>query len=126
MSEGDVWATRLPARLASVAVARHFADEAGRAMGCNDGTEHVQLLVSELVSNVVRHAGTPVEVTLYRNDGRLRVEVHDDDPTPPRIAASRPDAFDVGGRGMFLVDALASAWGIEHQPNGKTIWFEVA
>lgn len=122
----DIWATRLPPVSASVPVARHFADDACRAMGCGDWCEHVQLLVSELASNVVRHANTPMRVSLLRRGEMLRVEVRDDDPTVPEMRTDEPALEALGGRGMFLVTQLAADWGVNHDANGKTIWFELA
>lgn len=121
----DIWVTRLPPFVASVPVARHFATAACRSMGCSTWCDQIQLLVSELVSNVVRHAGTPLRLSLLRRGEHLRVEVRDDDPTPLASAAECPGSDAQGGRGMFLVSALASTWGVNSNPRGKTVWFEV-
>ncbi|WP_255949699.1 ATP-binding protein [Streptomyces odontomachi] len=95
-----------------------------------DPAATAELLLSELVGNAVRHAGTPrgrqIGVRFARYDGTLRVEVADaDDRLPaPRVAA----CDDEGGRGLAVVDALAERWGHCPRPHGigKTVWAEVA
>jgi len=82
------------------------------------------LLTSELVTNAVIHATTPVELTLSGHDGRLRVLVEDGDdriPAPVPIERSGPH----GGFGLQIVERLASAWGVAPRDNGKAVWFEV-
>jgi anti-sigma regulatory factor (Ser/Thr protein kinase) len=89
-------------------------------------TEDVKLLVSELVTNAVRHPRTdgPIELVLERDSGRVRVEVSDpgDGFRKPRVGAPPPDAL--GGRGLLIVDRLAAAWGVS--PGKPTrVWFEI-
>jgi anti-sigma regulatory factor (Ser/Thr protein kinase) len=80
------------------------------------------LVVSELVTNVVLHAHTPARFVL-RWDGRCaRIEVTDGDHRPPQVPVEAPT---VGGRGLFLVDRLATAWGSDPSPSGKTVWATV-
>jgi len=88
--------------------------------GFGDVTE---LLTDELVSNVVRHVNTPMTVRALRQPAWIRVEVEDPSPTPPVIR--RPEPFDDHGRGMLLVDGLASRWGTTVRDDGKTVWFEI-
>ncbi|MFI9727418.1 ATP-binding protein [Streptomyces sp. NPDC052092] len=85
------------------------------------------LLVSELVTNALRHATGPVGVCLTRpsvRPGVLLVEVSDPLPDPPRERAARPD--DEGGRGLQLLAVSACRWGHRAGPRGKTVWFELA
>jgi anti-sigma regulatory factor (Ser/Thr protein kinase) len=84
----------------------------------------VLLLLTELTANVVRHAGTPFDVTLTWDGHRVRCEVADGDPTAPRLRSPAPD--DPGGRGLHLVDELADRWGVREAGSGKTVWFELA
>jgi anti-sigma regulatory factor (Ser/Thr protein kinase) len=121
----DIWTTRLPPVLSSVPLARHFASDVCVAMGCSDWCEHVQLLVSELATNVVCHAHTPMRVSFLRLEDRLRVEVRDDDPTPPPVSGEPPDLEALGGRGIYLLAQLATSWGVNSDERGKTIWFEL-
>lgn len=81
-------------------------------------------VTDELVSNAHQHGHTPryCRVALINHGRRLRVEVDDTSPHPPRIRT--PDRF--GGRGLILVDRLASTWGVQHHPDHKTVWAELA
>jgi len=95
-----------------------------------DECSEVQLCVSELVGNVIRHVGegTPVRVRLSRvADGRTRVEVTDPDPRalpvlPVLLSTTGEDEY---GRGLVLLDAVALRWGVEQGGAGKTVWCEV-
>ncbi|MEU1045373.1 ATP-binding protein [Streptomyces sp. NPDC005897] len=86
------------------------------------------LLVSELVTNALRHATGPIGVRVVRDPagaaGILRVEVSDPLPDPPRERAARPD--DEDGRGLQLVATAARRWGTRPGEAGKTVWFELA
>ena len=88
-------------------------------LGLPHTVETAALLVSELITNAVLHAGTPVRLLVFRYDGVLRVEVSDDDPTLPRLVD--PDPMRPGGRGIKLVDALSQRWGADAGERGKTI-----
>jgi anti-sigma regulatory factor (Ser/Thr protein kinase) len=82
------------------------------------------LLVSELVTNAVRHAESDVIQVGVRTDGRVRVSVIDESPKMPRQQSPGPD--EPGGRGLMIVDQLAQAWGVDPLPgDGKCIWFDV-
>ncbi|WP_241777731.1 ATP-binding protein [Streptomyces sp. CT34] len=88
----------------------------------------VELCVSELVGNVVRHvgAGTPVRVRVAAaGDGRTRIEVSDPDPRALPVLL-RAALDDESGRGMALLDAVALRWGVRRGEAGKTVWCEVA
>jgi anti-sigma regulatory factor (Ser/Thr protein kinase) len=88
--------------------------------GFGDVTE---LLTDELVGNVVRHVGSPMTLRLVRHPDFIRVEVDDPSTNPPRLL--HPDEETTRGRGIMLVNELASEWGIEIRPSGKTVWFEI-
>ena len=120
---GPIWCTTLPPVAGSVPAARHFAVEAITSMGAADLASEAELLVSELAANAVLHAGTPMRVSVLRCDHHVRVEVRDDDPNLPRRVT--PDPMAQHGRGVMLVDMLASAWGINGNDRGKTVWFEL-
>lgn len=83
------------------------------------------LLLSELVSNAVRHVGGEIEVTLQLADGRLTIAVHDDgDGTPAVVPAARRT---IGGNGLDIVSRLAESWGTTPDPQGgKTVWCVLA
>ncbi|MEU3411688.1 ATP-binding protein [Streptomyces sp. NPDC006658] len=85
------------------------------------------LLVSELVTNSLRHATGPIGVRLLRpagNGDTLRVEVSDPLPDPPRERVAHPE--DESGRGLQLVAGSSRRWGTRPGANGKTVWFELA
>nr|WSY54092.1 ATP-binding protein [Streptomyces sp. NBC_00886] len=86
----------------------------------------VQLCVTELVGNVIRHLGegTPVRVRVARVDGRTRVEVTDPDPRALPVLV-RATGDDESGRGLALLDAMALRWGVEQEAAGKTVWCEL-
>jgi anti-sigma regulatory factor (Ser/Thr protein kinase) len=92
-------------------------------------TEIARLLVSEVVTNAARHAlsGRPLDILVTADADRLRVTVGDDSPRWPVMRPARPD--DESGRGMHLVQALASQWGVlgaaRPPGGGKRVWFEI-
>ncbi len=97
--------------------ARAFATQWLRAAGTASATPAL-IVVSELVTNAVRHARAPVRVALALQDTRIRVEVGDRSRIPPDPGAARGD---VGGRGLGIVSALAD-WGWRAEEDGKTVW----
>lgn len=82
-----------------------------------------ELLVSELIGNVVRHATAPVRLRMLRSSA-LICEVSDGSPTTPHIRHT--SETDEGGRGLRLVSALSQRWGTRHTRTGKSIWTEQA
>lgn len=88
--------------------------------------ETAELLVSELVTNAFLHARGGIGLRISRRDGSLRVAVNDlSSRLVHLVPAAQPD--DESGRGLFLLDALATSWGSEPQTSqaGKTVWFEL-
>lgn len=86
--------------------------------------ETARLVVSELVTNSVLHAGTPIGVA-YRLDGeRARFEVTDGQPVGPLPKRYATDS--ATGRGLRLVASLADEWGVARDPQGKSVWFTVS
>jgi anti-sigma regulatory factor (Ser/Thr protein kinase) len=91
----------------------------------DDLSPEAELLASELVTNVVLHAGTPFEMALTRDDSEpLRVEVRDGSRRAPRRHRYPQDAST--GRGMMLIETLALRHGVEVRADGKLVWFELA
>ncbi|WP_448319019.1 ATP-binding protein [Streptomyces sp. CO7] len=89
-----------------------------------------QLCVSELVSNVIAHVGqeVPTSLLISMRDAFLRIEVRDPDGgTLPTLDQERadPEAGEESGRGLLLVSALSSRWGVERLPDGKAVWCEL-
>ncbi|MFJ7292021.1 ATP-binding protein [Streptomyces collinus] len=87
----------------------------------------VQLCASELVTNVIRHVGegVPVTVRVWRDGRRVRLGISDPGPRalPILVAAAAADAE--SGRGLALLDALAVRWGVEQEAGRKTVWCEL-
>ena len=86
------------------------------------------LLVTELVTNAIRHGGAadnrPILVEVGARRGRIRVQVVD--PGVDFDAPARPGNGDSnGGWGLFLVDKIAESWGVCPAPAGTCVWFEV-
>jgi len=86
----------------------------------------VELCVTELVTNVIRHLGegTPVRVRIALADGRIRVQVTDPDPRALPVLLHATES-DESGRGLALLDAVAARWGVEQGEADKTVWCEV-
>lgn len=81
------------------------------------------LVVSELVTNAVRHGrGDSVGLRVKTADGELRIEVTDGNPAPARLREAGEAAEN--GRGLFLVAAVAKKWGVS--PDGRTTWCSLA
>jgi GAF domain-containing protein/anti-sigma regulatory factor (Ser/Thr protein kinase) len=121
----------LPAEAVSAARARQFVEEVFLRWGMLDaGDRHdtAMLLVSELVTNAVRHAGTALRLRVLRpTPGRVRIEVIDHAPHGSLDSRLSSEAAE-GGRGLYLVESLADAWGsvaLSGAAGGKTIWFEL-
>lgn len=91
--------------------------------GLGDLVPTAELLVSELVSNALRHACGPLHLTLERVSD-LRCLVGDGASERPRPTDAGPD--EENGRGLTLVDMLAARWGCEYGPVGKSVWFELS
>jgi len=87
--------------------------------------ESAALLVSEVVTNGVRHAGTGMRLAVRRVDATtVRIAVTDAAPgVNVRVGSSSADAE--GGRGLFLVEQIAAGWGSMSDDRGKTVWFEL-
>jgi anti-sigma regulatory factor (Ser/Thr protein kinase) len=126
-TEGDCAEWTFPADPRAVRTARSAVRGQLREWDLDGLADIAALLVSELVTNALRHATGPIGVRLVRPvgpDGVLRVEVSDPLPDPPRERVADED--DEGGRGLQLVGRTSRRWGTRHGPLGKTVWFELA
>jgi anti-sigma regulatory factor (Ser/Thr protein kinase) len=114
---------RFPAEVASITVARHRLEDF-----LYDVSEDVRtmaaLLVSELTTNVVRHAKTHFSLCADVTPFHVRVEVADGTREPPVVKS--PALEEQGGRGLIIVSSLADNWGTEPIPDGKLVWFELS
>ncbi len=107
----------------SASQARRFVDATLRSWSCDALLEIATLLVSELVSNAVLHAGTSIRVVIRVSHGRLRFEVHDGDARLP--ARKHYSMLSATGRGLLMVERMADDWGVEPEGHGKAVWFEL-
>ncbi|MET8831114.1 ATP-binding protein [Streptomyces sp. NPDC004610] len=126
-TEGDCAEWTFPADPGAVRTARAQVREQLRAWSLENLSDLAALLVSELVTNALRHATGPVGLRLSRRGGlpgMLLVEVSDSLPDLPTERA--PDPEDESGRGLLLVASSADRWGTRPDDSGKTVWFELA
>lgn len=119
-----VAACELPGEARSAARARRFLRAFLRscdALAYSDGAE---LVLTELVANAALHAKTKISVSAQLEQGRLRLEVSDASERRPSPRSYSEEA--TTGRGLTLIEALATSWGIEARPGGKTVWAEMS
>ncbi|MGW1285468.1 SpoIIE family protein phosphatase [Streptomyces sp. NPDC002586] len=115
---------RLDADPREVARARRLVRARLRQWGLPQAVETAELLVSEVVTNAVRHAvSEPVGLRVVRTDALL-FEVTDDEPGLPAMLSAGP--YDESGRGLRVVSRLAREWGASATGHRKTVWFEQA
>lgn len=131
MKDGDVGAGRAELRrsfaseAAAIPEVRRFALDAWRRLvpGSLDGPDgDVQLVVSELATNAVLHAGSEFGVSVTCDRDVVRISV--DDRGTGRPAQVDPDGSSVGGRGLRIVESLSDAWGVDELVGGKSVWAE--
>ena len=118
----------LAGRTTSPAAAREFAARILADWGLPHLIADVQLVVSELVTNALRHAlaagpasGSPILLRLVRHRSYVGCGVSDDGDGAPALVAGGDDLSE-SGRGLHLVDALSSAWGWLPVEGGKVVW----
>lgn len=97
--------------------ARHLVAHLCENWGVAGRNADAQLIVSELVSNALRHAAPPLRLVVALRGTYLHLAVRDGSPDE-----RPPDPGQVGRRGLYLVDALATAWGTWFQVDSKTVW----
>ena len=110
----------------SVALARRFVRQALEECGADDLTDEAVLATSELVTNAVVHAGTPVRVALDVDAQGLRLEVQDLHPhraLPLGVESPSDDAEH--GRGLLITSSLAGAWGVDYSAGAKRVWMKL-
>ncbi|MFF3565837.1 SpoIIE family protein phosphatase [Streptomyces sp. NPDC002574] len=115
--------------LLGVKTARGFVADSLRAWGLEEMSEDLQLVASEVVTNALIHAGSDVDVRLRALDDNIRMEVRDsasDPPVPSAFSLTEEGSSQAeSGRGLYLVDALTSAWNSSPNGRGKTVWLEM-
>jgi two-component sensor histidine kinase len=114
---------QFPKEATSVGAARRFATEL-LAGAPADTLDAVELMVSELATNSIRHADTAFEVAISRRREHVRVAVSDESDGTPTMQSPGPE--EPTGRGLRIIDMFSDAWGVEHRgASGKTVWFTI-
>lgn len=106
--------------------ARRFVRDVLKTRRVDDGVvSTVELLTSEVVTNAILHARSGPQLAVELQDNLVRVAVRDFSPELPVRRLGHPD--DPSGRGVVIIEELASDWGVDLERNGaKRVWFEVA
>ena len=113
--------TALAAEAVSASLARDFIELHLRAHDLAHLSDDVQLVVSELATNALLHAGTPFTVTL-RGDGESVLLVVQDGSSSAPVHATVSE-LETRGRGLTLVDALSRDWGVNPgDGSAKSVW----
>ncbi|PBC81571.1 PAS domain S-box-containing protein [Streptomyces sp. 2224.1] len=112
----------IPADPSAVGEARRTAARLLREWGLEELGFSTELIVSELVTNAIRHASGPIGLRMIRA-GELICEVSDASSTTPHLRHAR--TTDEGGRGLFLIARYAQRWGTRYTAQGKIIWAEL-
>jgi anti-sigma regulatory factor (Ser/Thr protein kinase) len=116
--------TRLPPVPASAREARRVVRDALTEVGEQDLVHAAVLAVSELVTNAILHAGTPVELDIEVTERDVTVWVRDEHPQLP--VPRRPASSSTTGRGLAIVAALVDEHGVDlRPPGGKSVWFRL-
>ena len=118
------------AELESVVAARHMVVSVAERWNLPDNVvEDAALATSELVSNVVFHAGTRLNLTVRRLGSGLRIEVRDGNANLPTAGSNDPadllETRSMTGRGLALIAAMADRWGADPEAGGKVVWAEI-
>ncbi len=113
--------TRLLPMPDACVAARRLVVTACREWGLDGLAEHARVVMTELVSNAVRHAATELIVTVTRGERFMHLSVRDGAPAPPRLTGPE-SRYAPGGRGLLVVDALSASWGWRPYPDGKIVW----
>ncbi|HLL65267.1 MAG TPA: ATP-binding protein [Micromonosporaceae bacterium] len=110
----------LPVPQAAAEVRRIFTDGCQR-WGVPELISRGQLVVTELISNAVEHAGTTIDFKMSLRDRYLHLAVYDRNPAPPRRTSIVSEQAE-RGRGLLVVDAYAASWGSSPTLDGKVVW----
>lgn len=112
----------LPPTVRSPALARAYCDGVLESSGHDERSAEARLIVSELVTNALLHAGTELDVNVVVGEEAIRIEVTDAGVDLPQLWAGDDDT---SGRGLPIIEALSCAWGVVELGAGKTVWCEL-
>ncbi len=114
----------LDARPAAVRAARSLVEREAIARGAEGIVDDLALIAAELIANALQHGTPPIRLAVSGDATLIRVAVHDGNPLPPVRPTS--STVNMTGRGLMLISALSTAWGVDPVPDdGKTVWAEV-
>lgn len=116
---------RLDPDATSASAARRLVASVASDHGMHDVVDEAMLLVTEVVTNAVVHAGTDIDLFVEVDGAALRVEVVDRNTAPVLKVVEPAAGTSEGGRGLFLLDALATEWGTRYFRSGKAVWFQL-
>ncbi len=115
----------VPDRPEAIPLARRFVQGHATQFHGQEITHSAALVASELTANAVQHGAGPIVVCVSGSGGVLRIEVADADPRPPIRPAQ--SASNMTGRGLALVEAVSTRWGVDRAPGGgKRVWAELS
>lgn len=119
---GSARATRVfPRELTSVAASRHWIRRVLVGHGAGEARcDDAELIVSELVTNALRHGLGEVVARVTVAGDEVQIAVTDSGAELPQLRAQRTDQ--IGGMGLYIVQRVAGAWGVAPFPGGKTVW----
>jgi anti-sigma regulatory factor (Ser/Thr protein kinase) len=113
-----------PHEAQSVPAARRFATTALRGAS-TEILEAVELMVSELATNCIRHTNSGFDLTIIRSGPEIRVEATDHAGGTPTMRSPKPT--EPSGRGLKIIDMLSAGWGVHSASGlGKTVWFTIS
>jgi anti-sigma regulatory factor (Ser/Thr protein kinase) len=108
----------------SVPAARRFATSALHGAS-SETLEAVELMVSELATNCIRHTDSGFDLKITRRGPDIRVEATDHAGGTPTMRSPKPT--DPSGRGLKIIDMLSAGWGVDSESGlGKTVWFTIS
>jgi anti-sigma regulatory factor (Ser/Thr protein kinase) len=114
----------LPPITESVPAARRFVSDMMRDNDTVADIDTARLLVTEIVTNAVLHALSPMILTVEVSADVVRIEVRDGSELPPQLRDFSPIA--ATGRGLRLLESLALRWGVRPEPSGgKVVWCDI-
>jgi anti-sigma regulatory factor (Ser/Thr protein kinase) len=120
----DVLSETLPDSTMAASRARALLSEAMATWGSTADHDTARLLASELVTNAMEYAGSPVAIRAYPIGAGVRVEVADQSAWTYPVPRPHHEP-DERGRGLELVDAMSARWGWRPHGAGKVVWFEL-
>ncbi len=123
LEDGSVFHLPLAATADSVREARVTVHRLLDAWGMDALADTAELCTSELATNAVLHAQSPVLLAASLLPHGVRIEVEDESPGLIRVGSLEGDGE--RGRGLAIVDALTECWGVDQHAGGKTVWFEL-